>query len=321
MFRAIRRNPGVNKLISYTIKNCHRSLNNTLSFLERKTRTSGRIECTFNGLPFKMVNNCDDNLVDYFFYGKKYQEERDLKLFMTLAKSAECILDIGANTGLFSILSSKANPQSEIYSFEPYFINASRLKANIEVNEIRNINVIQNAVGNKNGEIVISIPKNDSITDVSSANLQFSKKIYPELEWKGAKVPLTSIDEFRKSLNKKINLVKCDVETYEMEVFKGMTDVLKNDRPAVLFECFLDQQRTDFFNEILKNFNYSLYLVLEQGLVYCREGFSDRSYGLNYLISPNIADQTFISYTETDLALRILSKCSLNLETFKRPKR
>lgn len=93
-----------------------------------------------------------------------------------------------------------------------------------------------------------------------------------------------------------INLIKCDVETFEMSVFKGAERVLEENKPTIIFECFLDDERKLFFNNILKKHNYYAYLILEQGVVYIQEGFINASYGINYLITPVKPSKTFLSY-------------------------
>lgn len=306
MLNNIRNNKTINRLLRGVLKNLSKNNRKVLNFLMKRVRTSGEIACEFNGVQFTMFNNCDDNLVDYFYYGKKYPEEIDLKLFMRLSKHCKCILDIGANTGLFSILSSKGNSNAQIFAFEPYSSNANRMKKNVELNNLKNVLVLEEAIGNYVGNLDISIPDNDSITDVSSANLDFSKKIYKSINWKITRVPVSTIDEFSKSISMRIELIKCDVETFEMEVFKGMGNTLVNHRPLIIFECFLDKERKDFFNQILTTYNYYLYLILEQGLVYSKEGFVNANFGLNYLISPIKPVRTFLSFSYENLVNEIL---------------
>jgi FkbM family methyltransferase len=255
-----------------------------------------------------MLNNCDDGLVQYFYYGNKYHEDADLKLFMTLSKKSNCIFDIGANTGLFSILSSKTNSHSKIFAFEPYSVNASRMKINLQLNNINNVMVVEEAIGNEIGEINITTPYNKSITDVASANHEFSKSIYKEVEWEITKVPSNTLDNFSKSIPAYIDLIKCDVESFEIEVFNGMKNVLNKSRPTIIFECFLDENRKNYFNQILDDYNYFLYLILEQGIVYCKEGFKDANFSLNYLISPVKPVSSFISYADQNLADMVLQR-------------
>jgi FkbM family methyltransferase len=286
MLRIIRRN----KIINSIFRNILRWLkNNVVNFLNKiinRWPTSGVIECKFSDSFFLLYNKCDDGLTDIFYYDKKYQEVNDLKLFALLSEKSATIFDIGANIGLFSILSSKKNNDSEIYAFEPYVTNFNRLCVNLKLNNCLNVYAEQIAIGDTNGEIQITVPEGDFITDVSSVNENFSKKIYPNLNWKKQLVPLESIDSFKNRKKLKINLIKCDVESFEMNVFKGMKKTLMEDKPTILLECFLDKERELFFNNILKEFKYYVYMVFPDSLVYLNNGFEKNNEGLNYIMSP-----------------------------------
>jgi FkbM family methyltransferase len=300
VFRSIRSNKGLNKVVRNSLKYWDGASQKIFSKLIKRWPTSGTTVCVFNNIEFKMENKCDDWIVHSLFYNTNYHEKTDLQLFINLAQYSRCILDIGANTGVYSILTSKSNPKAIIYAFEPYLINAQRLKKNISLNELENIKIIQEAVGEENGSIEMAVPLNDSITDVSSMDYEFSKSIYENVKWQKVQVPITTIDNFRKTIQENVNLIKCDVETFEMSVFKGLLNTLKQDRPTILFECFLDQERQEFFNNILSECNYYLYFVLNQGVVYSKEGFVKINQGFNFLITPVKPLKTFIGYEEKE---------------------
>jgi methyltransferase, FkbM family len=302
MLKQLRKNQAVNKLVRNLIQNFGNRSETFYKKLSNKWRTSGEINCNFESLEFKMYNECDDGLVGYFFYNNlEFPENQDLKLFRSLAKSSNVIIDIGANTGLFSILSSKANPGSKIYSIEPYLTNYNRLVKNIQLNNFQNIEPLNIALGEKVGSVNFSIPESGTISDVSSVNGEFSKHIYPNLKWKEIVVPLSTLDQLALKIGEKINLIKCDVETYEMNVFKGALNTLKNDKPTILFESFLDEERKIFFNNILQENGYHVYLVLKDGIVRLENGFNTNDTGLNYLISPKRSSETFIGFKRLDL--------------------
>jgi len=182
-----------------------------------------------------MYNQCDDGLVYYFYYQVTYEEEADLSLFAELSKSSTLAIDIGANTGLFSIVSSIVNSQIKIYAFEPYPVNAERLSLNLRLNNLTNVELVDEALGEALGNLDIAVPRNKSITSMASANHQFAKGMNPDLEWESITVPINSIDNFRRKLELPIDLIKCDVETFEMSVFRGAYDTLKIDRPTIIF--------------------------------------------------------------------------------------
>jgi FkbM family methyltransferase len=301
LLRSIREILLINKLIRFTLKFTLIRFNRLVQELQKRWPTYGLTDCEFKGVRFKMYNKGDDGLVYFFYYKAKYDEDADLSLFTELSKSSTCALDIGANTGLFSIISCIVNPQLKIYAFEPYGVNADRLKLNLEANRINNVEIVNEALGDKVGKLEMAVPKNKSITSVASANHSFAKSVYPELEWETTTVALNTIDNFREQLNQPVDLIKCDVETFEMSVFKGAHNVLKTDRPTIILECFLDNERRLFFNDILNAFEYFLYLILEDGIVYSKDGFPEINQGLNFLITPVKPIRNFISYKQTDL--------------------
>jgi len=121
--------------------------------------------------------------------------------------------------------------------------------------------------------------------------------MYPGLKWKKEVVNLDTLDNI-KATNKiaKIDLIKCDVETYEMSVFRGMDHVLREDRPVILFECFLNPERQAFFNDILKKYDYYVYNILTEGIVHLNNGFEKTTSGLNYLLSPVPPQSNYVNY-------------------------
>ena len=300
VLRKVRENRVVNSFFRKALKKSSEISVKFHNYFISRWSTSGIIDCNFGKYKFKYFNKCDDWLAHYFYYGLPYHEKADLNLFIELSKKSETIVDIGANTVLFSVLASKANSRSKIYSIEPYSANADRMKINLSLNSAQNVSVHEFAIGEYDGEILIAIPKNGSVTDVSSVNVEFSKSVYPDIQWDYVLVKVKTLDNFAGESKIHINLIKCDVESFEMSVFKGADKTLSQDKPTILFECFLDEERKLFFNDILVKYNYYVYLILEQGVVYIKEGFISSSYGLNYLVTPVKPTRTFISYLDTE---------------------
>jgi FkbM family methyltransferase len=297
MLKAIRKVTFINVFFRTLLRSLEHIFSSLFNFFIARWPTSGIIDCTFAGYDFKLYNECDDGLVDVLYYGKKHQEESDLKLFTILAKHARVIIDIGANTGSFSILSAAVNKNACIYAIEPYSPNFARLNINLKINDCKNVKPLQVAMGESTGTVEFTVPESNAISEVSSINGEFSKSMYPDLTWKKEIVTLETMDHVRASNSiGKINLIKCDVETYEMNVFRGMDQILREDRPTILFECFLNHERQEFFNDVQKKYNYYVYGVLTEGLVYLNNGFEKNVGGLNYLLSPVPPQRNFINY-------------------------
>ena len=299
LLKTLRRNPLINALGRNGIRILkHGGLisDKTYHFLFNRWPVSGEVKCRFSGIDFSLYNECDDGHLNYFYYGRSYHEAKDLRLFLILAQHAGTIVDIGANTGIFSVLSSLVNPQAKIYPVEPYETNFRRLSKNIRANRITNIHPKACALGDGKASLAFFIPKNNTLTDVSSISGEFSKSFYPGSEWKPIRVNQVTLDMLSEETGGKIDLIKCDVETYEMNVFKGAGKVLREHRPLILFESIFDETRQSFFNALLSEYHYYLYIILEAGLVRLENGYEENGDGLNFLMSPVKTPTTFLPY-------------------------
>lgn len=236
-----------------------------------RIRFSGVAELTVDNLPFKMYADWDDGIVDALYFDRtEYSELNEVKVFKELSQYSKIIFDIGANTGIYSIVSKLSNPSLEIYAFEPYEINRNRLEKNLLLNQLsKEVNVIDYALGISDSKIQFAVPVNDQVCDTLSADLEFTNKFYKEsIEYKNILVQQTSVDEFvAKNKIENIDLIKIDVENYELEVFMGAINTITNFSPIILVEIFVDEKRMQYYNEILKPLGYQCYIFLENGLI------------------------------------------------------
>jgi FkbM family methyltransferase len=141
------------------------------------------------------------------------------------------VLDIGANRGIYSIyLSRAAGPAGRVIAFEPQ----PELKGHLEDVRasfgLRNLTIENLGLSSSKGELVMRRP--------SAGAGAASMHIDPAAGWEEFKVPVQKLDDYaaRHSLGP-VHLIKCDVESHELEVFRGAEQLLRRDRPALIFEC------------------------------------------------------------------------------------
>jgi len=259
--------------------------------LKLRWRTSGIVRINFNNISFKMRNCCDDGIVDQLYFKLKYSEVNDLKQFLRLIKPDSVILDIGSNTGIYSILSGKSEPNSKIFAIEPNPVNFKRLEENIKLNELSNIQVSRYAIGANTQKIELNVPKNNIISDTTSVLEDFSKSTYQgKIEWKKIDVKQVSIDEFCSLHNlEKIDLIKVDVEGYEIEVLKGASTQMKKNRPKILLETFPDEDKRNWLMNFLEKHEYQAFCINSNGLQMDTSSLSKKE-GYNYLFLPKEFD-------------------------------
>jgi FkbM family methyltransferase len=203
---------------------------------------SGIIDVAIQGISIKLFAHADDPLTSRLFYHKKW-EESTMPWFILFSKKSKNILDAGSNIGLYSIVAAHANPKAKIFAFEPNPNNFERLKINIHLNNFDNrITALPLAVSDQDKEISFFLPLKKRISDVSSAVKGHSQH-FNKLEHTSITVKSVALDSQFANRTQKIDLIKIDVELYELHVLRGMTDILKKDRPVIFCEIF---------NEIIK---------------------------------------------------------------------
>ncbi len=167
-----------------------------------------------------------------------YQGVFDLAVseaILRLAHQGEIVVDVGANVGYMSILSSKAvGPHGKVFSFEPHPELFSVLNKNVDLATktlgFKNIHPLQVALGRVAGVASLFQPDyfafNDGVSKISLDKLHLGKSV---------EVNIKSIDEIFGSMT--ISLLKLDVEGFEWQVLQGAKQALSDHKIRnILFE-------------------------------------------------------------------------------------
>ena len=78
-------------------------------------------------------------------------------IWLELCKFSETIIDIGANTGIYSMIAKTINPNSNVYAFKPSNNTFSKLLLNNKLNDF-DITCEQIALSNATGKTFFMIP-------------------------------------------------------------------------------------------------------------------------------------------------------------------
>jgi FkbM family methyltransferase len=160
-----------------------------------------------------------------------------------LGASDPLVLDIGANLGAYSIPIAKniQNIGGKVIGFEPQRIVYYQLCGNIILNRLDNYEAINKAVGDFNGEIEmpdINYEDNSNI-GAFSFHKDYREQLNIEQYMRISKynVPIVTLDST--PLTKSPDLIKIDVEGFELSVLKGGANFLeKHIYPPILFEAW-----------------------------------------------------------------------------------
>lgn len=133
------------------------------------------------------------------------------------------IADIGANTGQSALKFTRIFPHARIYSLEPVFKTYQQLLEN--VNGHSNILPFHLAAGSGAGELEIFHQENSQWNSLVPEMNKLAKAENATSET----VKIITMNRFvaENGINR-IHLLKTDTEGFEMEVFKGADELLKN---------------------------------------------------------------------------------------------
>ena len=174
-----------------------------------------------------------------------------------LKKNYNCI-DVGCHKGEILDLMLRYSPNGQHYGFEPI----PYLFEELEYKYKNSAKIFPFALSNSNGKTTFQLVKN------APAYSGIIKRRYdiPNPEIEEIQVELKSIDEII-PLNQKIDLIKIDVEGGEFGVLKGGKNLLKRNKPIIIFECgrgasdYYGTNPADLFNFITREIGLRIFTL------------------------------------------------------------
>jgi len=207
-------------------------------------------------------------------------EKQSMKLWTTLSKRSNIIFDIGANTGVYSMVSKTVNPRAEVHAFEPFEAIHQKLDYNASINNFK-IHTNCKAISNYTGDGVIYTDGGDFAYSVTvNKNLWVKDQQPVELNIKT--ITLKEYIEQNRITN--IDLMKIDVETHEPEVMEGFIPYFNQFKPILLIEILNDEvaQKLNNYFDVDK---YSFYNIDEKAGIRRTMSLMKSDF-YNYLIVP-----------------------------------
>lgn len=167
------------------------------------------------------------------------------QLFTQTVKTGDIVLDIGANVGFYTLLSSVlVGDTGKVVAFEPSPRNFNLLKRHVEINAMGNVTLHQAAVADAPGEAMFSDSQN------ACAKLSNDGQY---------KVTIVSLDDlFARGQLPRPTLLKIDVEGAEARVLRGARNLLASGPLPTIFLATHGQDVHRECLEILKDMGYQV---------------------------------------------------------------
>ena len=183
-----------------------------------------------------------------------------IELFATLATDTDVVVDVGAYTGIFSLVSAKVNPDVHVHAFEIVPAVHEMLRENTAHNGVEDrVTAHLAGVGQPGGSIIVPEGSGGSaLPDFYSTRLHFEE---------GTKVDLVALDSLAGDIPSGSRvLMKIDVEGSEDEVLSFGQGMLSTFGPDILCEILEGVADAESVERSLGSHGYRYFLVREQDL-------------------------------------------------------
>jgi len=187
---------------------------------------------------------------------------------LELLEMAQCagikaIYDVGANVGTWVLLAKAIIPEATVHAFEPLPIHHDSFARNCR--SLLNVNLHRIALGSQNTSASLRV------TDFSDASsflplATAGRKIFGLAEVSQVLTTVRRLDDFRAENKLALpDLIKLDVQGFELEVVSGAISVLANVKALILevsfVEIYQDQCMFPEISNFLDRHNFTLHAL------------------------------------------------------------
>jgi len=190
------------------------------------------------------------------------QNPFEIEIFRRQIKEGDIVLDLGANIGYYTLIAARSvGKHGKVFSFEPDPNNFAILKKNVEINDYRNITLVQKAVSDKTGKSKLYLCENDASCHTICD---------PKDDWRFIKIEATRLDDYFKDYDGRIDFIKMDIEGAEGWAIQGMSSTLKKNKNLKLFTEFnpslfrKSNIKPERYLKLLLRWNFKLYHINER---------------------------------------------------------
>lgn len=175
-----------------------------------------------------MELDISDYQAHYIYFGFV---DKGLEKLFSLCKANYTVVDVGSNIGYVLLnLAQRVGKRGKVIGFEPDPINYRKCLKNVELNAFTNIQLENSGLGHVADTFSLRV---DNVRNRGGNRISIQKEGVEDI----VKVNIIKLDNYVKEHNiAHIDLIKVDVEGFELNVLKGAEGVLKQNHPMLFIE-------------------------------------------------------------------------------------
>ena len=200
-------------------------------------------------------NNMSNGLLNKCYFG----DETILSVIKKISDQKKTfLLDCGSNYGFYSFYLASLSVGNQVLAFEASPKTLASFKANLDLNNFKNINFRNVAISEVFGKSIIFYESHNDWESSATHNKFKNNKI--------VKIETTTIDQelSKKDLSNFAVVIKLDIEGNEFNAIQGGKDTILKYEPLITIELsrynFNNQNYNfDYFRKFLNDFKYKIY--------------------------------------------------------------
>lgn len=161
---------------------------------------------------------------------------KEEEFIASLDLTGETVYDIGADQGIYTLFfARKVGPKGKVMTFEPNPISYSHVVTNVQLNKFAHVDVRNVAIGDTPGKLTFAFPAKDP--GRGTADELIREQILKEPGARAVEVDVEALDSLIDTAGLPApTFAKIDVEGFELQVLRGMSNTLKKQRPRLFIE-------------------------------------------------------------------------------------
>ena len=192
-------------------------------------------EISVAGLSVRMMTADDRNVLHMANGG---YELDSLTLWASMMSEGADVIDVGAYSGLYSIIAAKRG--AKVIALEPMPAQYWRLGINVALNKV-SVKRLNAAASDRNGWATLHYNQNVGLT--TGASLEAGNKLHTG----SIEVQAITIDGLGLT---RVRAIKIDVERHELSVLRGAMQTIERCRPKLLVETLDAAMRDQVWNAL-----------------------------------------------------------------------
>ena len=195
------------------------------------------------------------------------KNEKDFLFFLKLIPNDGIVLDIGANIGIMTAHLCRKLKNVTVYAFEPMPNNLKALQRIIRFFHLKNVKVMDFALGNEEGSVEMVMPVVDSVKMQGLSHVVHDsiEEFNEGTRFKVAVRKLDNLKELTES-DKRVTAIKMDVENFEFFVLDGAKNLIRKHKPLIYTELWDNKNRDKCLN-LIRELGYGVKVIQEGALV------------------------------------------------------